>query len=155
MTNLFTDLWQLPNERLTSTLSDKIERNFYSRCMPDKRPYFLRYDDAATPVDSSEALEGDTEKASPRLSETNEDLVVQDEKVDSKEGMASVSTSTPINSQSKTRTKKTKSPKHDESLLMALHTTFFLRWWAAGVFKLCSGTDFGQRLDRLAHPKMC
>ena len=38
--------------------------------------------------------------------------------------------------------KPTKSkPKYDASLLKALHTTFFWRWWIAGALKLVSGTS--------------
>jgi ATP-binding cassette, subfamily C (CFTR/MRP), member 1 len=37
-----TDLWQLPPPRLTQNLSDRVERNFFARCPPAKRPAFLR-----------------------------------------------------------------------------------------------------------------
>lgn len=36
-----TDLWELPQSRLTSAITDKTERNFYSRCPPEKRPRFM------------------------------------------------------------------------------------------------------------------
>ena len=35
------DLWELPQPQLTSTLTDKTEENFYSRCPPEKRPRFM------------------------------------------------------------------------------------------------------------------
>ncbi|TFK65936.1 hypothetical protein BDN72DRAFT_900291, partial [Pluteus cervinus] len=33
------DLWTLPKEYLTSTITDNLETNFYSRCPPEKRPH--------------------------------------------------------------------------------------------------------------------
>ena len=38
---LSADLWELPQSQLTSTLTDNIEKNFYSRCPPEKRPRFI------------------------------------------------------------------------------------------------------------------
>ena len=35
------DFWELPEPQLTSTLTDNIEKNFYSRCPPEKRPRFM------------------------------------------------------------------------------------------------------------------
>ncbi|KAF8880183.1 multidrug resistance-associated ABC transporter [Infundibulicybe gibba] len=35
------DLWELPPPRLTSTVTNKVESNFYLRCPPESRPYFL------------------------------------------------------------------------------------------------------------------
>ena len=40
MTN-FADLWELPESQSTSTLTDSTEKNFYSRCPPEKRPRFM------------------------------------------------------------------------------------------------------------------
>ncbi|KAF8235236.1 multidrug resistance-associated ABC transporter [Tricholoma matsutake] len=36
------DLWELPYARLTGTITDAVEANFFSRCEPDKRPRHLR-----------------------------------------------------------------------------------------------------------------
>ena len=35
------DLWELPLSQLTSVITDKTEKNFYSRCPPEKRPRFM------------------------------------------------------------------------------------------------------------------
>ena len=35
------DLWELPQPQLTSSIADKTEENFYSRCPPEKRPQFM------------------------------------------------------------------------------------------------------------------
>jgi len=35
------DLWELPQPQLTSSITDEIEQNFYSRCPPEKRPRFM------------------------------------------------------------------------------------------------------------------
>ncbi|PPQ74022.1 hypothetical protein CVT26_006961 [Gymnopilus dilepis] len=43
------DFWELPRARLTSTLSDKVEKNFYERCPPEKRPRYMRGPDAVQP----------------------------------------------------------------------------------------------------------
>lgn len=135
------DLWQLPNDRLTCALSDKIESNFYARCPPEKRPAFLRpddNDDLTTPVESQAAsTAGDIEEISPSKLSKEEDLEAEDEKGDMKEESDSTSVGSGTRPK-KTKTEKAK-PKHDESLLMALHTTFMFRWWTAGVFKLLSG----------------
>ena len=39
--NFSIDLWELPQSELTSTLTDNTEKNFYSRCPPEKRPRFM------------------------------------------------------------------------------------------------------------------
>ncbi|KAF8882127.1 P-loop containing nucleoside triphosphate hydrolase protein [Infundibulicybe gibba] len=36
------DLWELPRPRLTSSITDKVETNFYLRCPPESRPHFLQ-----------------------------------------------------------------------------------------------------------------
>ena len=39
------DFWELPQPQLTSSITDKIEKNFYLRCPPEKRPWFMRESD--------------------------------------------------------------------------------------------------------------
>jgi len=36
------DLWELPQPRSTSAITDKTETNFYSRCPPEKRPRYMK-----------------------------------------------------------------------------------------------------------------
>ena len=41
MTLFFADLWELPQPQLTASITDETEKNFYSRCPPEKRPQFM------------------------------------------------------------------------------------------------------------------
>lgn len=45
------DFWELPQERLTGSVTDSLETNFYSRCPPEKRPESLR-DSLKAPEDA-------------------------------------------------------------------------------------------------------
>ena len=38
----FADFWKLPQSDLASSVTERVERNFYSRCSPEKRPLHLR-----------------------------------------------------------------------------------------------------------------
>ncbi|KAH8103346.1 multidrug resistance-associated ABC transporter [Cristinia sonorae] len=110
------DLWQLPSRNLTDSLSSTLEANFYERCPPEKRPAFLRNNDAS----STSAVTAPT--ASGKKTTQSE--------AEEKES----NTRTAHSSQEK------KSPQHDSSLIKALHKTFFYRWWFAGLLKLISDT---------------
>jgi ATP-binding cassette, subfamily C (CFTR/MRP), member 1 len=128
------DLWELPTDRQTASLSDEVERNFYARCPPEKRPIeFQNIDTQASSSsnrtsatidedvpDKSEKVATDPEKFPPDLKD--DDVKITKQK-------------TSKSSKSKANSK----PKHDASLLKALHTTFFWRWWIAGALKLISG----------------
>jgi ATP-binding cassette subfamily C (CFTR/MRP) protein 1 len=46
-----TDVWHLEDARLTSSLSDQLERNFYSRCPPRTRPVRSNLADVTHPPD--------------------------------------------------------------------------------------------------------
>ena len=41
------DFWELPASRHTGAITDAVEQNYYSRCPPEKRPFFMR--DTASP----------------------------------------------------------------------------------------------------------
>ncbi|KAF9474643.1 hypothetical protein BDN70DRAFT_884571 [Pholiota conissans] len=68
------DFWELPASRSSSALTDTMERNFYARCPPEKRPLFMR-DVAAdrnasatavvTDMETSEKVEYVTHEESP------------------------------------------------------------------------------------------
>ncbi|RXW15854.1 hypothetical protein EST38_g10001 [Candolleomyces aberdarensis] len=54
------DFWQLPQSNLASAVTEKVERNFYSRCSPEKRPLHLREEldsNHETPSDDDAKLE--------------------------------------------------------------------------------------------------
>lgn len=117
------DLWELPEERLTHSLTGKLEHNFYNRCPPAKRPRFLR---GSSQHPSSPPL---SPKEEPTTSKNTESQPPGTE--DTKPAQTR-----------KRFGKKSKAPKpeHDSSLLRALHTTFWLRWWGAGFLKLLADT---------------
>ena len=61
--NIILDLWELPPTRHAGTLADILEKNYYARCPPDKRPYFMRYDETSRMSDNG-SEKGDPAKAS-------------------------------------------------------------------------------------------
>jgi len=110
---LHLDLWELPPNFLTASITDTIESNFYSRCDPQNRPRHLR----------------DLQDSS--LSSLSEHEQPISEKF-----------ALPLDRRSwfrRRQAKKHKEPKYDASLARALHKTFFARIWIAGALKLCSG----------------
>ena len=69
-----TDLWELPQSQLTSAITDKAEKNFYSRCPLEMRPRFMNFDSetqkntiSQTSLDSpsNNTATGDTENDKP------------------------------------------------------------------------------------------
>lgn len=112
------DLWQLPPERLTESLSDNIERNFYERCPPPKRPLFLR-----------------------DVLDTPEEKIAEAEKIDHSEMQQQDAESTiKGDAQSAQSRPPVKKRKYDESLIKAFNKTFFTNWWTAGILRLTAGT---------------
>jgi ATP-binding cassette, subfamily C (CFTR/MRP), member 1 len=109
------DLWELPQPRHTDTITANIERNFYSRCPPNKRPAFMHRLSSDTPLSDSE------------LGKTGSVNAISEEK-DEKPGNNKPEQST------------TKSDeKYDESFFKALHRTFFKRIWFSAVLLVVSG----------------
>ncbi|KZT57357.1 hypothetical protein CALCODRAFT_434214 [Calocera cornea HHB12733] len=136
------DLWELDDARLAHTVADSLEKNFYARVPPQKRPAFLRpvADQAAdgpgvniahTPTTASTATAtagagADLEKGS---------AVPGDEKLSrAKSGISYASTS------GRGKGKARKPKKYDSSLVLALNRTFFWRFWPAGILKLVGDT---------------
>ncbi|KZT03607.1 multidrug resistance-associated ABC transporter [Laetiporus sulphureus 93-53] len=125
------DLWQLPPERLTDALTDVVEREFYARCSPDKRPRFLR--------------QAETNKNDRPISEQSTRIVtVEDEKsisdtepvIDEKKDVDVEANTTPIEELSQGTETSDTGHKYDESLLKALHNAYFSLWWTAGFLTL-------------------
>ena len=109
------DLWELPQTRHTDTITADVERNFYSRCPPNKRPAHMH------------RLTSDTSlsELGPELRKTDSLRPVSEEK-DDKPGNVEPS-----------ETEQT--AKYDESLFKALHRTFFKRIWASAFLLVISG----------------
>ena len=112
------DLWELPQPRHTDTITANVERNFYSRCSPDKRPAFMRAFPSDTP-----------------LSDSNIDKTESINVVSEGEKPGNVKPSEP----KKTTGTEKSGAKHDESLFKALHHTFFKRIWFSAVLLVVSG----------------
>lgn len=105
-------MWQLPNKFLTSNLASAVEKNYYARVPPEKRPRQFR----------DEQLEN--EKPSS---------LIDPEKADHEE------VSQPTTDELKSPKAKRK-PRHDSSLLWALLQTFAWPWWISGGMKFCGDT---------------
>lgn len=130
------DLWELPVKRLTATLANRVEDNFYARCPPEKRPPHYR---TSVPT-SAEASESE-----PSSRSSHDQTVIDDEKGEpASDAQKETTPDSQIEPKSSPKTsgkgKSKGQPKYDSSLLKALHTTFFYRWWGAGLFKLFSDT---------------
>lgn len=124
----YTDLWQLPENLLTSSLSTSLERNFFARVAPEKRPKVYR-ESLGTDTESADAT-----AASPSVASSRGDPEKQD-RPDTKAEPVTGKDKLP-----KPKGKKNAEPKYDGSLVKALHNTFFWRWWIAGALKLASDT---------------
>ncbi|TFK49961.1 multidrug resistance-associated ABC transporter [Heliocybe sulcata] len=119
------DFWCLPDTKSTANLSREVERNFYDRCPPEKRPSFLHNCDVDTSksVDTQQVAESDPEKPDSEAKVDNEDARVGNNEA------------VPDTKKTNTESKKGET-KYDESLLLALNKTFFYIWWSGGVLKL-------------------
>ncbi|KIY72285.1 multidrug resistance-associated ABC transporter [Cylindrobasidium torrendii FP15055 ss-10] len=87
------DLWTLPDERLTSTLTEELEISFYGRCPPEDRPVTIAH-----------KIHNVNDRETDRATDAGD---------------------------------KSKKSPYDGSLTWALYRTFFFRFWAAGLLKLC------------------
>ena len=113
---LKSDLWELPQTRHTDTITANVERNFYSRCPPNKRPAHIH------------RLASDT---------SHSDLEPEPRKTESLNPVSEGKDDKPGNVES-SKTEET-AKKYDESLFKALHRTFFKRIWVSAVLLVISG----------------
>ncbi|KAF5310093.1 hypothetical protein D9619_010353 [Psilocybe cf. subviscida] len=104
------DFWELPNSKLTSTITDNVELNFYNRCPPEKRPRHMRASDVELESKSSHTTVLDEKQAPSPTRKSRWPFGKKDK------------------------------PLYDESLFLAIHRTFFKRIWIAGILKLLSDT---------------
>ncbi|KAH9476201.1 ABC-type transporter cicA [Psilocybe cubensis] len=137
------DFWELPKARLTATITDDVERNFYARCPPEKRPRHIRARETTPGEKSVEEHGGLTPPADILTAVSTQTTVPPDAELD-KELAAKPSVIPPTRSFVKPWTwfsrKKEAKPEFDESLFKAIHTTFFVRIWVGGALKLFSDT---------------
>lgn len=116
------DLWELPPGQLTSAVTDAVETNFFARCEPEKRPRILQ-DKLRDPGNLSISPSSTKEATKEESKEDTE-----------KSGDTFKPSRTP------TSAKNTRKTKYDSSLFLAIHRTFIVRIWAAGILKLCGDT---------------
>jgi len=108
-----TDLWELDESRRSDAIASRLERNFYSRCPPEKRPRYLKEQEAFTPT---EEVTG--EKLEPGLSKSE---TPQEDLENNSEARRKV---------------------YDESLVFALEKTFRYHFWLGGILQLIGGMAY-------------
>ncbi|CAG7850245.1 Canalicular multispecific organic anion transporter 1 AltName: Full=ATP-binding cassette sub-family C member 2; AltName: Full=Canalicular multidrug resistance protein; AltName: Full=Multidrug resistance-associated protein 2 [Serendipita indica DSM 11827] len=107
------DLWVLDDPRLSENLGARLERNFYERCPPEKRPRHIQEQGILSARDERFGARGErssetSEKESPE--EIEHGLTPEEEK----------------------RRKKA----YDEALVFALEKTFRYKFWMGGIVQL-------------------
>jgi hypothetical protein len=139
-----TDFWQLPPHHLSSSISDRVEQNFYARCPPSKRPRHLSHqftdvdDDTHNDVNDIEKAQDDlklkpTDSASDTASPTPAEFTEASPQTNHKKLFPG---------------KNQKKSKYDESLFKAIMRTFAFRMTLSGVLKFSAGESG----DRVAIP---
>jgi ATP-binding cassette, subfamily C (CFTR/MRP), member 1 len=141
------DLWQLPPPKLTARLAERVEGNFYARCPPEERPYFLQppKGDPGSDVkekggkrdESADIEKRDSDDVDIKRGASADDTVAAAPEVSKGKWQRPRLSTRPTGT---TPTTRKGEPKYDRSLLRALHATFWVRWWSAGVARLCSDT---------------
>lgn len=147
------DLWHLPHARLTNTLTTAVEANFFGALPPSKQPPHLRKSRELTKAGLAGSSSVSSDHAMLKDPKNEKDV----EKTDGSDSKDSSSREPELGyeDEKKTRswfkrapqdklpeTKKAVNPdKIDHSLIKALNTTFFWRWWLAGILKLIGGTS--------------
>ncbi|OBZ78499.1 Canalicular multispecific organic anion transporter 1 [Grifola frondosa] len=125
------DFWQLPREKLTQTLSEKIENDFYSRCPPEKRPTFLH--------DIAQARSSALSPVGPTVTTDKSEIHVtapssQLEKTASASGVTDGTSEPNANGQEQ------QPFNPSASLTKTIYHTFYWNWWISGFLKLFSDT---------------
>lgn len=143
------DLWQLPQDWLTDPLTDELEREFYRRCPPEKRPAPWRVsqpDLQARPssvVSTSSATVEDKKRAPKDKTDPHEKQAIHDQgDIDLEEaaGPTPLPDGDTKRSTERKTSKKESQPKHDGSLIKALTHAYFWLWWTAGILTLLGST---------------
>jgi len=102
-------------------LSTKLEDNFYSRCPHEKRPR-------------------NRSKYSSVLNKDDGPAVLSPPIVDQDEQKSQMKTTWFHDRLNAPKTDSSYNEKYDSSLLKALHKTFFMTWWTAGILVLIADT---------------
>ncbi|CAE6417184.1 unnamed protein product [Rhizoctonia solani] len=122
------DLWEFDIKRQASVSGDRVERLFYERCPPRKRPPHMR--SSANGV-VSEAKHEDLEKAETSSGEA----VTIAEKRPHYKGPNSAANNQGPEIDEPWIPLRNHPNKWDQSLVRALNRAFFWRFWTAGLFK--------------------
>ena len=132
------DLWQLPADRLTDPLTDELEREFYRRCPPEKRPGSWRKSnsDVQTRPPSVVTTSSATVEDEKRAPASKPDQVQEKGDIDLEKAAGSLPDDDEKRSTKQKVSNKDESPKYDESLIKALNQCYFWLWWAAGILTL-------------------
>ncbi|KAJ3518977.1 hypothetical protein NMY22_g13415 [Coprinellus aureogranulatus] len=117
------DFWTLPDDILAANIVDNLEKNFYARCSPEKRPLHLkdrlRKEDE---IEDSGSTHGDLPEK-----DFKEEKAEHEHEADEKKAAQS-------------KKSKKKKPKYTENLFAAVHQTFFRNIWVGGILRLISDT---------------
>ncbi|KAG8690811.1 hypothetical protein FRC11_008965 [Ceratobasidium sp. 423] len=122
------DLWELDVKRQASVSGDRVERLFYERCPPRKRPPHMR--SSVTKV-APETKPEDLEKA--EMSSGDAASIAEKRPHDQSPNMATGNQGPEIDEP--WIPLRNHPNKWDQSLLRALNRAFFWRFWTAGLFK--------------------
>ncbi|KAI0826665.1 multidrug resistance-associated ABC transporter [Trametes gibbosa] len=116
------DFWELPNGRLTDSITQRLEIAFYKRCTPEERPSFILETEGHV-ADQAGDVSRQTSNSTkhPPIEKLNEEKVLSSPPKPSQEASG-------------------KQPKYDASLVKAIFNVFAVQLWTSGVLKLFSDT---------------
>ncbi|KAG8710747.1 hypothetical protein FRC09_020949 [Ceratobasidium sp. 395] len=126
------DLWELDVKRQATVCGDNVERLFYERCPPRKRPPHMRT--LHQPAGASEKQAEDKDLENAETSSGGGDTLTEKRKgkdTEAKSRPATEQTWIPLRNHPN---------KWDQSLVRAINRAFFWRFWSAGLFKAVADT---------------
>lgn len=129
------DFWSLPDSRLTHSLTERVEKAFYSRCPPDSRPSLVS--EGAGKVSTAGTTDSAEKEASRSSSKEHKPRQTAETKEDA-ETTFRVSSDEPQTGLGNDKGEGNER-QYDSSLLKALHTVFWVQFWIAGFLKFVSG----------------
>lgn len=73
-----SDFWELPASRHTGVVTDTVEQSYYSRCPPEKRPFFMRDTGSpSVPTQNDEKHEATEDPATPVITPTYDESLLK------------------------------------------------------------------------------
>ncbi|KAG8685393.1 hypothetical protein FRC08_013130, partial [Ceratobasidium sp. 394] len=129
------DLWELDVKRQATVCGDSVERLFYERCPPRKRPPHMRALHHSIP---SEKRAEDQDLENGETSSGMDATLTEKRPSDSK-GEGAETKSPPVTEQAWIPLRNHPN-KWDQSLVRAINRAFFWRFWTAGLFKAVADT---------------